>query len=58
MFTAACRRAARFTCPLLRQNSSGTPVSAGTFIVINSKGWVLTAKHLFPEDSAGSAVFG
>jgi hypothetical protein len=52
MFGEACERARHYTCPYvgLRRKHDGTVISSvAAFIVVNDRGWCITAKHLFDE---------
>jgi hypothetical protein len=52
MFQEACERARRYTCPYvgLRRKHDGTVFSTmGAFIILNSEGWAITAKHVLDE---------
>jgi len=50
MFADACEKVAKFTRPLIistRQIDGKVNATCGTFIVINEKGWIITAGHMF-----------
>jgi len=52
MFQEACERARKYTCPYvgLRRKHNGIVFSTmAAFIVVNDKGWAITAKHIFDE---------
>ena len=50
MFAEACRKAAEFTKPVVistRHQNGEVRTECGTFTVINSDGWIVTAAHLY-----------
>ncbi len=49
MFVDAIRKAHRFTRPVVisyRRNSGECDAAIGSFVVINSEGWAVTANHI------------
>ncbi len=50
MFADACRSASEYTRPVvtsIRRRDGGVSAEVGSFIVLNSDGWILTAGHVF-----------
>ena len=52
MFADACEKAAKFVRPVIistRRRDGAVEASCGTFFVINEKGWIVTAGHLYDK---------
>ena len=52
MFADAVERALKFTCPIIlsrRTVGGDCSASIGSFVIVNSEGWILTAAHILQQ---------